>query len=136
VRTAFPRIDIIGKGKDRLCIAVIVLKRDFRKKAVLFTRNINRLGCSDVLFLFSVRQRIRCPFIKEFLILVGSFIHDGYPETPVEKCQLPQPLGKDIITEVCHLENLRIGLNVTLVPCLLSCYHDKRTGRLPRSNRC
>jgi hypothetical protein len=48
--------------------------------------------------------------VMEDLFLFCPFIRQAYPESPVEKCQLPQSLGENIPAEIQDLEYLRVGL--------------------------
>ncbi len=111
VRTAFMGIDVVGERKDLLLISIVVLHRNLEIDAFANTLEIDDFVVQWFLVLVQVlNKRNDSAGIVKFVLLFVSLVFDGDEQSPIEKGHLPQPLGKNVKTELSGFENFVIRL--------------------------
>src|SRR5208283_4702077 len=106
---AFTGVDVIGKGVNVFRIAIVVLYSDLGHDAVFFFFDKYGLGVQRSLILVKIFYKgYNAPFIQKNLVLICSFIGQGYLEPPVQKSKLPQPLRQDSIMDLCDFKYLGV----------------------------
>ena len=87
--SAFLRIYVIGKSKDILLVAVVVLQRNLDRSSILFFFKINCLVQRRLVLVKEFHKRNYASIILEVLLLVLPFINQGYLQSFVQKSKLP-----------------------------------------------
>ena len=89
--SAFLRVYVIGKCKDILLVAVVVLQRNLDRSPILSFFKINCLVQRSFVLVEEFHKRNYAPVILKILLLVLPFINQVYLEAFVQKSKLPQP---------------------------------------------
>ena len=113
MRAAVHRVDVVGKGIDLLVVAVVVLNRDFDRKAVAFLLKIERLVVKRALVLVQMFDEFRnAALVVELVRTLRLFalVFDRDANAFVEKGLLAQALGQFVETKLGVVENLRVRL--------------------------
>ena len=75
---AFDRVDVIGKGKDALGVAVVPLHSDLDFDGVFFSLEVNYLGMDCRLGTIEVLdKRGQAAFVKKLVFFLAPFVFDG-----------------------------------------------------------
>ena len=86
-------IDIVGKGEDRLLVAVVILKGYIHHYGILFSLDVDRFAVDRCTVTVQVLNKLDdAALILKLVSFLGPLILDGDLYPGVEERHLPQTL--------------------------------------------
>ena len=113
VHTALRRVDVVGKGHQRLVIAVVVLHGDLGSAVALRAGEVDDLLVEGRLVPVDKRDEFPDAALVAHglrLLLAGPGIGDGDPQARVQKRLLPHTGVQRLIVVLQRVEHLAVGL--------------------------
>jgi hypothetical protein len=122
VNAAIHRVDVVGKGKDRLGVGVVVLQRNLHGHVVTLGLHVDRLFVQDLLALVQVLDELGdASDILELLVLALTGLRIGRAlvgqvnlQALVQEGQLTQPLGQGVVVVLRDREDRLVRKEVDL----------------------
>ncbi len=113
MHAALRGMDVVGKGEDRLVIAVVVLEGHLCHGIVLHAGHVDHLGVQGILGLVEPGDKLPdAAGIAHvvLLLLAGTLVHGADAQSGVEEGLFPHPGVEDLIVIDRVLKHLGVGL--------------------------
>ena len=115
MRSAIDRVYGIGKRKDVLRVAIVILQRDFHLHVIALAFDVNRRIVKRLLAAIEVLDELHDAAGKAKLgCFVAALILERDLQALIQKGQLAQALREDVVAEINLFENAGIGVKCDL----------------------